>query len=187
MPPPMVVDMTVDSTNCMSSDTVQGLIETAMQRPTPTYSRPSRASKARALDKIRDIHDWENCSENSKRFKEAERIINEEFDRLHPDERTEVDDDNDYSESEHDSEPDNLSFVDSDSEAADDEASWSAAESDPAESSSDSEDMSTDDIESPTLPTSNFTFPEAVTPTQIDSDGRSCKRRKYLLDSDDDT
>lgn len=192
MPMPVVVDMSVDTDNCMSSNVVQDLIDSALQCQAPVPARLPRASKARALDKIRDIHEWENCSENSKRFKDAERIINEEFDRLHPDECVAADDDENYSESEDDAE-DNLSFVDSDSDAPDDEASWSAAESEPAQSSSASDDDESDDLDAvepleddvPIEERDEFPFAEAVTPTRLDG-LHSNKRARLLLDSDED-
>tara|TARA_Y100000389_G_C17468430_1_gene527917 strand:+ start:2068 stop:2763 length:696 start_codon:yes stop_codon:yes gene_type:complete len=146
------VDMTMNSGNNLASEEVETLINQALiSNTTPVSTRPTRASKARALNKIRNIHEWENCSENSTLFKQVENAINEEFDALHPEERREMqNEDSEYSESEQDSD-ENLSFVDSDSDHVDDAASWSAAESEPDSETELSDDESEDDNEVPTL------------------------------------
>ena len=149
----ITVNMTINDKNNLASGEVESLINEAISKPTePVSVRPTRASKVRALSKIRSIHEWENCSENSKLFKQVEEAINEEFDSLHPEERCEVQDDeeSEYSESEED-EDENLSFVDSDSEHANDSDSWSAAESEPETESEDEEESEESEEDTPQL------------------------------------
>ena len=202
------VDMTINAGNNLASEEVQTLINQAIAtNTTPVSTRPTRASKARALNKIRNIHEWENCSENSTLFKQVENAINEEFDALHPEERREVqNEDSEYSESEQDSD-ENLSFVDSDSEHVDDAASWSAAESEPESETDLSDDESEDDDEEvPTLTREPVTileelddiaspsiFLNADTPTRGTDDlplptvtsTRPPKRKRLVIDSSD--
>lgn len=148
----VTLNMTIDSNTNVTSNEVEQLIQEATsQSVVATSTRPQRASKARAMMKIQDIHAWENCSENSKRFKEVEEAINAEFDALHPEERDVLDNDDDdeseYSQESEDSQ-DNLSFVDPDSDTVDDAASWSAAESEPTSESEKSDDESESDDDS---------------------------------------
>ena len=74
MPQNILLDLRVDSANCTASDEVDSLVETALQREQTPMTRPSRASKAKAMQKIRDIHNWENCSEQSKLFQQADKL-----------------------------------------------------------------------------------------------------------------
>tara|TARA_B100001540_G_C15816813_1_gene648037 strand:+ start:2414 stop:3046 length:633 start_codon:yes stop_codon:yes gene_type:complete len=202
------VDMTMNSGNNLASEEVETLINQALaSNTTPVSTRPTRASKARALNKIKNIHEWENCSENSTLFKQVEKAINEEFDALHPEERREMqNEESEYSESEEDSE-ENLSFVDSDSEHVDDAASWSAAESEPESESELSDDESEDDEEEvPTLTREPGTIFEELdeiaspsiflnpdTPTRGTDDlppptvtsTRPPKRKRLVIDSSD--
>lgn len=200
------VNMTINDSNNLPSEEIEDLISQAIAKPPvePVCTRPTRASKARAMAKIRDIHEWENCSENSKLFKKAEEAINEEFNALHPDEKCDADDDSDYSESEDDNE--NLSFVDSDSEPCNDLDSWSAAESEPESESSIEESEDSDD-DMPTLrrepatifeelkeiTSSDPVFPAAETPTRgindldqtlLSDSPLPAKRKRILEDSD---
>jgi len=200
------VNMSINDSNNIPSEEIEDLISQAIVKPPvdPVCTRPSRASKSRAMTKIRDIHEWENCSENSKLFKKVEEAINEEFDALHPDEKCDVDNDSNYSESEDNDE--NLSFVDSDSEPCNDLDSWSAAESEPeSETSIEESEDSEDDM--PTLrrepatildelneiTSSDPVFPTAETPTRgIDDLDQTMvpgallptKRKRGLADSD---
>lgn len=150
--------------NNLHSDTVQALIDDALHVPDtqPVMVRPPRASKARAMSKIKTIHQWENCSENSKMFRQAEQTINAEFDALHPEERDVSEDDQVPSEHEIDSNDEDesdLSFVDPDSEVEDDAASWSASEEEMSSESDSEEDVTDDDI------------PELCTEAPFDFDG----------------
>lgn len=40
---------------------------------------PKRKSAVKAIEKIKDIHEWENCKENSEQFKIVAAMINQEF------------------------------------------------------------------------------------------------------------
>ena len=119
------ISMNIQDSN-INGEQVEELIGEAIRSNAdePIYSRPTRASKTRALNQIRSIHEWENCSERSKLFKDAETVINAEFDALHPEERVITDDnESEYSEESDDENDDNLSFVDKDSDIVDDAAS----------------------------------------------------------------
>lgn len=175
----IVLDMSVGSGNYIASDTVQSLINQAVTQtveasPTQPPPRPSRASKQRAMNKIKDIHAWENCSEQSRLFKAAEEAINAEFDALHPEERADMhnDSESEYSE-ESAEEQDNLSFVDPESEQEDENAEWSAAESEPPSETEESEEEeeSEDDEEQeiPSLirePAGLDSLPDGLQPSQ---------------------
>tara|TARA_B100001758_G_scaffold185543_1_gene162287 strand:- start:18015 stop:18662 length:648 start_codon:yes stop_codon:yes gene_type:complete len=209
----ITVDMAINNENNLASAEVQNLIDQALTtNTTPVSTRPQRASKSRALSKIQDIHEWENCSENSKLFKQVEEAINEEFDSLRPEERCVKDDEeSEYSQSEEESD-DNLSFIDPDSDAPNNSESWSAAESEPEteteDNTDDETDDETDDTDSDHIPrlrrepataleelneiTSPSMFFGAVTPTRdIDdlpaapvADTLPSKRKRDLVDSD---
>tara|TARA_B100001758_G_scaffold18277_3_gene12989 strand:- start:17121 stop:17702 length:582 start_codon:yes stop_codon:yes gene_type:complete len=185
------ISMNIQDSN-INGEQVEELIGEAIRSNAtePVYSRPSRASKTRALSQIRSIHEWENCSERSKLFKDAETVINAEFDALHPEERVITDDESEYSEESDDEEDDNLSFVDKDSDIVDDAASWSAAESEPESEteSDDDEDESSNDEESLMEIFADVQTPtrgvEDMTSSNFDAFTENPKKRKRFVDSD---
>lgn len=186
------ISMNIQDSN-INGEQVEELIGEAIRSNAdePIHSRPTRASKTRALNQIRSIHEWENCSERSKLFKDAETVINAEFDALHPEERVITDDnESEYSEESGDKDDDNLSFVDKDSDIVDDAASWSAAESEPEseiESDNDEDESSNDeeslmeifaDVQTPTRGV------EDITSSDLNSLSENPKKRKRFVDSD---
>lgn len=57
----ITVNMTINDENNLASGEVESLINEAISKPTePVRVRPTRASKDRALSKIRSIHEWED-------------------------------------------------------------------------------------------------------------------------------
>lgn len=101
--------------NEMTSAQVHELLQSSAASPTPPKRQrvlPARGSKTRAVQKIRDIREWETCSESSALFKRAAAVLDQELAGMRPEE-IELGDD------EADAALDNGSIHDDDSEVTD--------------------------------------------------------------------
>lgn len=124
----------------VEEESVQNLIEASdsvtepSSEPTNTpatqvCSRPRRRCTEQTLTRMREIREWENCSETSTMFRSVADSMNAEFDNLNAEEREEDMQSDDYNASEAETSDDentsNLSFVDSDSEeTVNDDTEW---------------------------------------------------------------
>lgn len=113
----------------LTAEQVQTLLSDS-ERPRKRRTMPPRRTKTLAADKIRSIHEWENCSENSAMFRQAAARLDMELQHISAEEAEAMDDTEHvldspcsiiHSEhSNHESESD-LSFVEKDSLCGEDE------------------------------------------------------------------
>ena len=96
----------------------------------PPRKLPKRMTAVKAMQKIKEIHGWENCREDSEQFKAVARAMDEEFERelgaFDADENNEDVDDEDSEFSQSESESYESSFIDDDeeSEGSDSSCEW---------------------------------------------------------------
>ena len=113
--------------------------------PPPRNVRPRREAKEQALKKMKNVQEWESCSENSAMFKRVAQQMDQEFSALSKEEVEDEEDEESDAEMESEAEESDEyegSFVTDDSEAEED-GNWSDAlkeDEDEDEDENDAED-----------------------------------------------
>ena len=143
----------------LTSEQVQQLLQDRPRSPAKRQRvMPPRGSKTRAVERMREIHEWETCSESSALFQQAAAALDAELAGLQPEERADpdsepdIDDAGSILDSAEDSDDSANSFVSRDS--------WSSrdTEYEPSESTESTEPTSAAPSE-PATPTTFFAEP----------------------------
>lgn len=115
----------------------------------PQRKLPKRTTALKAMQKIKEIHGWENCREDSEQFKAVARAMDEEFERelgaFDADENDECFDDDNSEFSQSGSESYESSFIDDEgSECSDSSCEWTPRRKKPKVEKSDDTDAKSD-------------------------------------------